>query len=96
MKPAGLAAYSRIDKNNSYIYSFEQRILRFDPRYEEKFKKNKKAWNNFQLQAPYYRKTVTHWVMSAKQEKTRLKRLNTLIKDSKAGLKIKAMRIGRK
>jgi uncharacterized protein YdeI (YjbR/CyaY-like superfamily) len=96
MKPAGLAAYSRIDKNNSYIYSFEQRILRFDPRYEETFKKNKKAWNNFQLQAPYYRKTVTHWVMSAKQEKTRLKRLNTLIKDSKAGLKIKEMRIGRK
>ena len=96
MKPAGLAAYYRIDKNNSYIYSFEQRIVRFDPRYKEMFKKNKKAWNNFQLQAPYYRKTVTHWVMSAKQEKTRLKRLNTLIKDSKAGLKIKEMRIGRK
>ena len=92
MKPAGLAAYSRKEENNSNIYSFEQRIVQFDPRYEKTFKKNKKAWNNFQLQAPYYRKTVTHWVMSAKQEKTRLKRLNTLIKDSKAGLKIKEMR----
>lgn len=92
MKPAGLAAYSRKEENNSNIYSFEQRIVQFDPQYEKIFKKNKKAWNNFQFQPAYYRKTVTHWVMSAKQEKTRLKRLNTLIKDSKAGLKIKEMR----
>ena len=92
MKPAGLAAYSRKEENNSNIYSFEQRIVQFDLQYEKIFKKNKKAWNNFQLQPPYYRKTVTHWVMSAKQKKTCLKRLNTLIKDSKAGLKIKEMR----
>ena len=92
MKPAGLAAYSRKEESNSNIYSFEQRIVQFDPQYEKIFKKNKKAWNNFQLQPAYYRKTVTHWVMSAKQGETRLKRLNTLIKDSKAGLKIKEMR----
>ena len=92
MKPAGLAAYSRKEENNSNIYSFEQRIVQFDPQYEKIFKRNKKAWNNFQLQPPYYRKTVTHWVMSAKQKETRLKRLNTLLKDSEAGLKIKEMR----
>jgi uncharacterized protein YdeI (YjbR/CyaY-like superfamily) len=94
MKPAGLMAYNRKDVNNSIIYSFEQRIVKFDPLYEKTFKKNKKAWNNFQLQPPYYRKTVTHWVMSAKKGETRLKRLNRLIKDSKEGLKIKEMRIG--
>lgn len=96
MKPAGLVAYKRKEENNSKIYSFEQRIVKFDTGYEKVFKKNKKAWNNFQLQPPYYRKTVTHWVMSAKQDVTRLKRLNRLIKDSEAGLKIKEMRVGRK
>jgi uncharacterized protein YdeI (YjbR/CyaY-like superfamily) len=92
VKPAGLAAYNKKEENNSKIYSFEQRIVQFDPQFEKVFKKNKKAWNNFQLQPPYYRKTVTHWVMSAKQEETRLKRLNRLIIDSEAGLKIKEMR----
>jgi uncharacterized protein YdeI (YjbR/CyaY-like superfamily) len=42
--------------------------------------------------APYYRKTVTYWVMSAKREETRLKRLNTLIEDSADDMKIKQMR----
>lgn len=96
IKPAGLAAYKRKEENNSKIYSFEQRIVKFDAGYEKAFKKNKKAWNNFLLQPPYYRKTVTHWVMSAKQEVTRIKRLNRLIKDSEAGLKIKEMRVRRK
>jgi uncharacterized protein YdeI (YjbR/CyaY-like superfamily) len=92
--PAGLVAYNNRKDNNSRIYSFEQRIVKFDPLFEKTFKKNKKAWNNFQLQPPYYRKTVAHWVMSAKKGETRLKRLNRLIKDSGEGLKIKEMRIG--
>ena len=92
MKPAGLAAYKKREDKNSKIYSFEQKIVRFDPQYEKTFKKNKMAWNNFLLQPPYYRKTVIHWVMSAKQDETRLKRLDRLIKDSEAGLKIKEMR----
>ncbi len=92
MKPAGLAAYKKREDRNSKIYSFEQKIIQFDSQYEKTFKKNKRAWNNFQLQPPYYRKTVTYWVMSAKQDETRLKRLDRLIKDSEAGLKIKEMR----
>ena len=92
MRPAGLAAYKKREDKNSKIYSFEQKIVKFDNDFEKIFKKNKTAWNNFQSQPPYYKKTVTHWVMSAKQEETRLKRLNRLIKDSEAGLKIKEMR----
>ena len=96
MKPAGLAAYKKKEESNSKIYSFEQRTVKFTSQYERVFKKNKTAWNNFQSQPPYYRKTVTHWVMSAKQEETRLKRLKRLIKDSESGLKIKEMRRGGK
>ncbi len=92
MKPAGLAAYKKREDKNSKIYSFEQRIVKFSADYEKAFSKNKKAWQNFLSQPPYYRKTVTHWVMSAKQEETRLRRLNILIRDSEEGLKIKEMR----
>ena len=49
------------------------------------FKKNKKAWAYFQLLAPSYKKLSVHWVMSAKGETTRVKRLNQLILDCEAG-----------
>jgi uncharacterized protein YdeI (YjbR/CyaY-like superfamily) len=96
IKSAGLVAYKNRDAQNSKIYSFEQRIVQFDLDYEKIFKKNIKAWNNFQFRPRYYRKAVTYWVMSAKKEETRVKRLRRLIKDSEVGLKIKEMRIGGK
>ncbi len=44
-----------------------------------------KAWAFFSEQAPSYRRTATYWVISAKKEETRRKRLKTLIEDSAAG-----------
>lgn len=92
--PAGLAAFNRKEENNSKIYSFEQKIIELSKEYKKEFKSNKKAWNNFQSMAPYYRKVTVHWVMSAKQETTRLRRLQILITDSENGEKIKLMRAG--
>ena len=42
----------------------------------------------FDAQAPWYRRTATHWVISAKREETRERRLSTLIADSAAGRRI--------
>ncbi|MEQ1588319.1 MAG: YdeI/OmpD-associated family protein [Cyclobacteriaceae bacterium] len=56
------------------------------PNLEKRFKENRIAWNYFQLLAPTYRKSSKNWVMSAKQETTREKRLGKLIKDSEAGI----------
>jgi len=92
MMPPGLAAFNLRKEQNSGVYSFEQKNINFNTEFEKIFKRNKKAWVNFQKEAPYYRKTVIHWVMSAKREETRLKRLNTLIEDSASGVKIKQMR----
>jgi uncharacterized protein YdeI (YjbR/CyaY-like superfamily) len=80
-----------MDKKRTQIYSFERSIVEFSPQYEKKFKANKKAWKFFQQMPPSYRKPVINWVMSAKQEETRLRRLATLIKDSEEGRKIKGM-----
>ncbi|NJK86854.1 MAG: YdeI/OmpD-associated family protein [Bacteroidales bacterium] len=46
----------------------------------------------FQNQSPSYKKIATFWVMSAKQEETRQKRLNILISDSENEMKIAELR----
>lgn len=96
MKPEGLKAFSYRKEVKSKIYSYENPVVSFDKSFEKKFKVNKQAWKNFQLMTPSYRKITTRWVMSAKQETTRLKRLNELINDCAVGKKIKAMNYGKK
>ena len=85
MQPAGIASFEKMKENNSRIYSYENEALPFPPELEKKFKANKIAWKYFQSLAPSYKKTSQNWVMSAKQEATRMKRLDALIKDSEAG-----------
>jgi uncharacterized protein YdeI (YjbR/CyaY-like superfamily) len=94
MKPEGLHAFSLRKENKSEIYSYENPVIAFDKSFEKKFKANKQAWKNFQSTAPSYQKTTIRWVMSAKQEATRLKRLEELIRDCALGKKIRAMNYG--
>lgn len=96
MKPEGLQAFSLRKGNKSNVYSYENHSVGFEKSYEKKFKSNSKAWKYFQTMAPSYKKITTRWVMSAKQESTRLKRLEELIRDCALGKKIKAMSYGKK
>ena len=96
MKPEGLETYRFRKEEKSKIYSYENLAVIFDKTYEKKFKANKSAWKYFKSTAPIYQKTTTRWVMSAKQETTRLKRLDELIRDCTIGKKIKAMNYGKK
>jgi uncharacterized protein YdeI (YjbR/CyaY-like superfamily) len=88
MRPAGLKAFEARKENKSGIYSYEQRSERLPETYENKFKKHKTAWAFFQAQPPGYRKTVGWWIVSAKKEETRLKRLTELIEESAQGRRI--------
>ena len=85
MKPAGIASFENRIEKKSKIYSYENKEAIFPTDLELQFKSNKKAWNYFQSLAPSYRKPSINWVMSARQETTKLKRLKELIKDSEAG-----------
>lgn len=85
MHPAGLASFEKRKEERSKVYSFENEEMEFTRDFEKKFKANKTAWKYFQLLAASYKKTSKHWVMSAKQETTRLKRLNQLIEESEQG-----------
>jgi uncharacterized protein YdeI (YjbR/CyaY-like superfamily) len=88
MQPAGLKAYEARKENRSGIYAYEQRSPELLEPYAGIFKRNKAAWKFFQAQPPYYRKTLNWYVVSAKQEATRLKRLDKLIKESAKGKRL--------
>jgi uncharacterized protein YdeI (YjbR/CyaY-like superfamily) len=85
MKPAGLKAFEARKENKSGIYSYEQRSDKLPAPYQKRLRQNKTAWDFFQAQTPSYRKAAGWWVVSAKKEETRLKRLESLIEYSEQG-----------
>ena len=88
MLPAGLKAFEARRENRSSIYSYEQRSADFDADYQTLFRGSPAAWEFFQKQPPSYRKKFVWWVVSAKQEATRRKRLEKLIAESAQGRRI--------
>jgi uncharacterized protein YdeI (YjbR/CyaY-like superfamily) len=93
MRPPGIAAFERRRPDKTGVYSFERNEdAQLEPDQEELFRSNAKAWEFFQSQPPGYRRTAIHLVVSAKKPETREKRLNQLIEDSAAGLRLKQLR----
>jgi uncharacterized protein YdeI (YjbR/CyaY-like superfamily) len=88
MQKPGLGAFKTRDLKKSQLYSYERYNCKLEAAHEKKFKANPKAWEFFRAQAPWYQRTTTWWVVSAKREETRLKRLATLIEDSQKGRRI--------
>jgi uncharacterized protein YdeI (YjbR/CyaY-like superfamily) len=82
MTPEGQKAFDLRTENKSRIYSHEKEPAILDPNYESQFRMNPIAWEFFNAQAPSYKKVMTHWIMTAKQEKTRLSRLEKTIQIS--------------
>jgi uncharacterized protein YdeI (YjbR/CyaY-like superfamily) len=89
MHPAGMKAFAARKEYRSGIYSYEQRSLELVEPYLGKLKRNKAAWKFFQAQPPSYRKVMNWWIVSAKQEATRLKRLGKLIEESAQGRRMR-------
>jgi len=83
MTPAGLKAYSYRTDDKSEIYSHENGRLEIDLEYVNQFKQDDVAWEFFENQATSYKKSITHWIMSGKQEKTRQSRLLKLMDASR-------------
>ena len=79
MRAKGLESFSKRKEEKSEIYSFEDKFKQFDEIIEAKFRLNSQAWNYFCKLPPSHQKTTIHWIMSAKQESTRLNRLEKAI-----------------
>lgn len=84
MHRAGLDAFEKRQSSRSQIYSYEQqrKAAALPADHAKQFRKNPVAWEYFQSQPPWYRRTSSWWVISAKKEETRLKRLAALIEYS--------------
>lgn len=84
IQPAGLLSFENRKEDKSRIYAYEKAEGKLSKEFEKQFKTNKKAWAYFQNLTASYRSPSINWVMSAKQETTRQKRLSELIADSAA------------
>jgi len=92
MRAAGRKAFAGRDEERAKKYSFEQGRVELSPSFLRTFRSNNRAWEFFQSQPAGYRRTATWWVMSAKQDATKSKRLATLIADSEDRLRIGLLR----
>ena len=88
MQNSGEKAFAARLEDRSGIYAYEQRSTELLGPYGKKLKQNKGAWKFFEAQPPSYRKVAVWWVVSAKQEETRLKRLQKLIDESEQGRRV--------
>ncbi len=89
MRPTGVKAFAARRENKSGIYAYEQRRAELEEPYNGMLKKNKAAWDFFQARPPSYRKTLNWWIVSAKKEETRLKRLEKLMEESARGRRMR-------
>ena len=81
MQPPGIAAFERRDETKSDLYSYEARSRGFDEKTERLLRAEPRAWAFFQAQSPWFQRNASFWVMSAKREETRARRLGSLIED---------------
>jgi uncharacterized protein YdeI (YjbR/CyaY-like superfamily) len=92
MRTSGMKAFESRKDHKTAIYAYEQRQnAELPPAFQKQLRANKKAWHYFQVQPPWYRRTATYWVISAKQEETRRRRLAQLIEASAAARPIKSL-----
>lgn len=97
MLPEGLEAFSKRKDAAARSYSYESMDqAKLSKILEGRFHECKQAWHYFMSETPSYRRITIRWIMSARQETTRLNRLQELITASDRGERIKAMQARRK
>jgi uncharacterized protein YdeI (YjbR/CyaY-like superfamily) len=86
MTPAGRRAFEARTPERTGVYSFElETAAALDADEEQRLRANAKAAAFFDAQPSWYRRTSIHWVISAKRDDTRRRRLEQLIADSAQG-----------
>jgi uncharacterized protein YdeI (YjbR/CyaY-like superfamily) len=94
MHPAGTRAFEARTADRTGVYSYDNRPADLPEGYRARLEANGAAWAWWQAHTPSYRRAAIWWVVSAKQEATRDRRLSQLIEDCAAGRLIKPMRPG--
>jgi uncharacterized protein YdeI (YjbR/CyaY-like superfamily) len=83
MRPAGLAAYEGRKEDAAATYTYEERPQELPETYARAFReRDPAAWDFFVAQSPSYRRTAIGWILEAKREETRLRRLDQVVEAS--------------
>ncbi len=88
MTQAGRAAFESRKNPESKGYKAQKKVAELDPSRVKIFKKSKVAWAFYQAQPPGYQRMLAWWVMQAKQDETRDRRLQKLIETSARQLRL--------
>jgi uncharacterized protein YdeI (YjbR/CyaY-like superfamily) len=84
----GLETYETRDRRKAGMYSFENRPQTLARPLEHKFRARAGAWTFFNAQPPGYRRVCIFYVMSAKKDETRERRLDLLMRLSSEGKRL--------
>lgn len=95
MTSAGMRAFGARDQSAAPRYSYENRPADLPDKMLARIRADDAAGRHWEAQTPAYRRAATFWVISAKREETRQRRLDQLIADSAAGRPIKMLSYGR-
>ena len=86
MRAAGQKAFDSRDEDEAKTYSYEQGDAVALPKaYADRFRANAQAWTYFENQTPSYRRAAVWWLVSAKRDETKQRRLLQLIEHSANG-----------
>lgn len=88
MTPAGMAKIEEARKNGSWSFLDEVEELRMPLTLKQAFAKNKKALVNFNAFPSSVKKHLFAWVISARKDETRSKRVSEIV--SKASKNVRA------
>jgi len=89
MRPEGERAFALRTEAKSGIYSHEQaRAAELADEELHAFRRDAAAWAYFEALPPGYRKTVLHWITTAKKPETRAARLAKLMAACAAGTRL--------
>lgn len=89
MTPAGLAAWEARGAANETGYSYERVEAALPPEYEAVLRAAPGAAAFWDAQPPGYRRLAAHWVVRAKQEATRERRLAALVEACVKGERVR-------
>ena len=88
MQPSGVSAFDARDPKRTGIYAFENRPRKLSSEFQKMLRGNSKAWKFFDVQPPFYKRTIAFWVMGAKKVETQMRRLKRLIDCSARGERV--------
>lgn len=90
MTAAGEHAFAQRTAHKSVVYAYEQAdTAELSVAQISTFKHDEAAWKYWEACPPGYRKTLMHWIASAKREQTRVSRLATLIDACRHGKRLR-------